>query len=205
MINKKEQKKQREYLQKWQKENPEKMKEYYKKYYDKNKEQRRIYHNGLYQKNKEKILKKHREEYKDIDVKNMKKEYVNNNKDKIKKRMKEYSKNNRKKLTNYEKERIKNNPQFNIKKRIHSRFKNAMKIYSKTGKIMSLKEYGIDMKSIINRLKPFPKNRKDYHVDHIIPLKMFNLNESKQIKKAWAPSNLQWLTVEENLKKGVKI
>jgi len=61
------------------------------------------------------------------------------------------------------------------------------------------------MESIINHLKPFPKDIGNYEVDHIIPLRMFDHNDKEQIKKAWDISNLQWLPKEINLWKSDRL
>ena len=45
---------------------------------------------------------------------------------------------------------------------------------------------------------PEPKNGNIYEVDHIIPLCMFDHNDPKQVKRAWAPENHQWLPKEIN-------
>ena len=73
-----------------------------------------------------------------------------------------------------------------------------MRTYSKKGKIVSLKKYGININNIIKHLKPFPKNREKYEIDHIIPLSKFDFNNLKQIKIAFAPTNHQWLPKEIN-------
>ncbi len=94
---------------------------------------------------------------------------------------------------------------FNILCRLRARLKYALNKYSKTGKIQKSNKYGINYKSIIDKLGPCPGNRKDYHIDHIIPLCSFDFSNPEEIKKAFAPENHQWLTKEENLKKGKKI
>jgi len=43
--------------------------------------------------------------------------------------------------------------------------------------------YGIDLQKIINHLKPFPKDLKNYDIDHIIPLIKFDLTKREDIKK----------------------
>ena len=97
------------------------------------------------------------------------------------------------------------NKNFVVKERLRKLIQMALKSYTKTGKIQSSNKYGIDYKAIIEHLKPFPKNIKLYHIDHIKPLCSFNLEYKEEIKKAFAPENHQWLTIEENLKKGSKI
>ncbi len=89
--------------------------------------------------------------------------------------------------------------------RLRRSLNHALTKYTSTGKIMSSKKYGIDWNKIIKGLKPFPKNIKNYDIDHIRPLHSFNLEDSKEIKKAFDPLNLQWLTIEENRSKNGKI
>lgn len=89
--------------------------------------------------------------------------------------------------------------------KLRDRLRNALKIYSKSGKCKNSNEYGINYVAIIEYLGPCPGNRSDYHIDHIKPLCLFDLNDSEQIKLAFAPENHQWLLKEENLKKGKNI
>ncbi len=91
-----------------------------------------------------------------------------------------------------------------ITDRLRRSLNHAMNKYSKTGKIMSSKKYGINWEEIIEHLKPFPENLNGFEIDHIIPLHLFDLNDSQQIKNAFAPENLQWLTREENRRKSGK-
>ena len=66
---------------------------------------------------------------------------------------------------------------------------------------MKSKKYGIDYKAIIEHLKPFPKDISIYHIDHIKPLCSFDLTSPKEVKKAFAPENHQWLLARDNLMK----
>jgi hypothetical protein len=132
------------------------------------------------------------------------KEYYQNHRELIKIRMKKYYQIPETRIIVNERlrEKMKSNPQFAIKERIRNLLKTALQTYSKTGKIMSTSKYGVDYEKIIEHLKPFPKNREDYHIDHIIPVSWFDFNNSQEIKWAFDSCNLQWLTKEENLKKG---
>lgn len=89
--------------------------------------------------------------------------------------------------------------------RLRRSLNHALTKYSKTGKIMSSRKYGIDWEKVINSLEPFPEKLEKFEIDHIIPLHTFNLTEIGEIKKAFDPLNLQWLTIEENRKKSGKI
>ena len=104
----------------------------------------------------------------------------------------------------YNKWKRENNPSFDIERRIRDRLASALKAYSRNGKVKTADEYGVNYKAIIEHLGPCPGNRKDYHIDHIKPLCLFDFNDLEQIKLAFAPENHQWLTKEENLRKGDK-
>ncbi|GBE20168.1 MAG TPA: hypothetical protein ENG87_00075 [Candidatus Pacearchaeota archaeon] len=95
--------------------------------------------------------------------------------------------------------------QYAVADRLRRSFNHALLKYSKRGKIMNSIKYGINWKETINGLKPFPENLKNFEIDHLLPLRSFNLNDSEQIKKAFSPENLQWLTKEENRRKSSKI
>jgi hypothetical protein len=94
--------------------------------------------------------------------------------------------------------------QFRIKLILRQRVREAISVYSKSGKITTSKKYGIDYEAIIQHLGPCPGEREDYHIDHIIPLSAFDFDDLKQIRIAFAPVNHQWLKAKDNLKKGAK-
>ena len=101
--------------------------------------------------------------------------------------------------------RIKNDEGYAIMRRLRCLFNNALRDYTKTGKIWSASKYGIDYQAIVEHLKPFPTNRSKYHVDHIKPLVSFDLTNPEEVKIAFAPENHQWLLASENISKGSKI
>ncbi len=111
----------------------------------------------------------------------------------------------RKRIRDMESFRRKMDPEFAIADRLRRSLRHALTKYSKTGKIMSSRKYGLDWKRIIESLKPFPENLRDYEIDHILPLHTFNLTNFEEVKKAFDPSNLQWLTTSENRRKSGKI
>lgn len=104
-----------------------------------------------------------------------------------------------------DRERRKIDNEYAIADRLRRSLNHAMTKYSKTGKIMSSKKYGINWKKIIKSLKPFPENIRKFEIDHITPLCEFDLTKNDEVKKAFSPSNLQWLTIEENRAKSGKI
>jgi len=184
----------------WKKpENKARAKEYDKKYRKrkKRKEYRKKYDKKYYQIPKVIVrTKEYQKEY------NSKLENI----EKRKKWSKEYNQKfeNKIRINANDKQRRKTDKKWAIKERVRSNFNMAMKKYSTIGKVMSTSKY-LDMNAIIKKLTPFPKDIENYEVDHIIPLKMFNHDNLEQARRAWLPSNLQWLTVEANRTKGNKL
>lgn len=200
-------------------------KDRHKKYYnnvDKNELKKKRH--STYILNKALILEKKKSYYinNKLNILNSRKEYYSANKYKILEYRKTYSASHREllKLRNhiryinnsaiiisknvrYEMNKRKKDPYYKMCKNIRSRFKNALKKYSKNGKIMSCLEYGINFKEIFNKIGVPPNN--SYHLDHIIPLKLFNLDDPVQVKLAFSYINLQWLSAEENMKKSDKL
>lgn len=84
---------------------------------------------------------------------------------------------------------------------LRERVRCAFKSYSKNGKVKPSKKYKINYEAIIEYLGKCPGNREDYHIDHIIPLSAFDLDDPTQVKAAFAPENHQWLPKLDNLKK----
>lgn len=76
---------------------------------------------------------------------------------------------------------------------------------------------GYTVDDLIKRLKKtlpkgvtwdiFMENRRDYHIDHIIPQSAFNYETTGDMdfKRCWALSNLQILPASENISKMTKI
>lgn len=116
------------------------------------------------------------------------------------------SRNNNKPICDYcnEKIRLKNDENFLIGSRLRRYVRNVLNKYSKSGKIQESKKYGIDYEKIIEHLKPFPEDIEKYHIDHIIPLSVFDLNNPKHILAAFSPENHQWLKAKDNMSKNAK-
>lgn len=92
-------------------------------------------------------------------------------------------------------------PEQNLRARLQNRFWLAMRLYSNRKRAIKFKDYNIDWSAIIDHLGPCPGSRKDWHVDHVMPLSKFDLNDYGQVRLAFAPENHQWLPAEENLRK----
>lgn len=103
----------------------------------------------------------------------------------------------------YKKSRRENDPYFNFVSNLRSRITNAFKLYSKNGKTNSCKEYGIDFDAIFLEIGNRPDDT--YHLDHIIPISLFDLDNPEHVRLAHVPRNLRWLPGKENLEKSDNI
>lgn len=200
-------KKMKGYIRKYYKNNKEDIEKQNKTYRERNEEKVKEWGKNRYEKNKDYILKQAKENYLKDSKKKKKssKEYYNKNKDKVR----EYEKTNKERISkqrnNYRKRRKLYDYDFRLKCNLRSRLWDILKEYSETGKIKASKEYGVYYNKIVEHLKPFPKNIKDYEVDHIIPLSKFDFNNLKYIEIAFAPENHQWLPKEINRWKGNRL
>ena len=185
---------------KWVIDNIEKNRDYKRKYRNKvrdlpiTKEKRRKQWKIWYKKNKER-----RKEMK----RGWNKKYYLKNREFLLNKTKEYYQKNKEKRNEYILNKLKTDKNFRIAWRIRNRVRRTLLLYIKTNQVYARK-YGVDYKGIIEHLKPFPKDISKFHVDHIKPLCSFDLTDPEQIKIAFAPENHQWLTVQENLRKGSK-
>lgn len=183
----------------------QKIKVYQKKWRGQNKEKIKKYQTEYRIKNKEKISK-------------VLKEYRRTNLNKLKKYYRKWRQENKNKIREYwgkQKSKTKRNirekinrenPEFKIKSLLRIRLYHVFNKFIKTGKIMHAKGYGINYNLIIKHLKPFPKNRSDYHIHHIQPLGSFNFIKEdgsinlEEVQKAFAPENHQLMLAEEHNK-----
>ncbi len=176
----------------------ERIRENYKKNRKKIRKQQKEYRKN----NPEKTKKQKREDYQKH--KETRYKYLEKNKDKIKEKQREYHKQNKKRRNNIRRKREKEDKQYNIKHRLRTNLTKALNFYTKTGKIMSSKKYEIDYLKIIEHLKPFPKNLKNYQIHHIKPLHTFNFvrkdgsTDLKEVSKAFYPKNHKWVTKKEH-------
>jgi hypothetical protein len=113
------------------------------------------------------------------------KNYYENNKEKEKLRCRNYKKNNKEKIRKQARVYGKNNPEI-------SRAKCAKR---RAQKLQALPSWA-DLEAIKEIYKNCPEG---YHVDHIYPL------QSDKVCGLHTVENLQYLTAEENLKKGNKM
>jgi len=181
----------------WRKNNPD----YDRNYYRKNIEYRiKEYHIEYAKKNRKKTNKRWRKwSQKNYDkVKEDRRIYYNKNINKIRKYMREWQKN-----------KCYNDPIYKLNKNIRHAIWFSLK-GNKNGRHWE-KIVGYDTMQLKKHLEAqFKKGmtwdnygRNGWHVDHIIPLSIFNIKgiKSKGFKKCWALENLQPLWEKDNAKK----
>lgn len=192
----------------------------------------KAYKRSWYLKNKKRILvmrkKYSQDNHETILLK--KKEYYRRNKTRMNAVSKEYSKKNKVAIARYQKiwyknnkksvmERTKNwsrnrnatNIQYRLTRQLRSRLNSAIKNHSKTGSAIR------DLGCSIPELKIYLENKfqpgmswenhsyRGWHIDHIIPLILFDLEDREQLLRAVHYTNLQPLWGKDNLKKGGRI
>lgn len=150
------------------------------------------------------------------------KEYRKNNKEKVKASNKKWREENKeerkiKKKEYYEstkeknsherylrnKEYLERNPQAKFNIQFRGRILAGFRRFSKNGKTETCKEYGIDFEAIYKKVGPKPG--KLYHLDHIIPISLFQFDNKEHVRLAHCPENLRWILGKENLEKANKI
>lgn len=206
------QQEQRDKMKEWYEKNKENRKRIMRSWNHFHKEEQRLYKQKYYQQHKD-YVKQKAKEYRNShkkEIKRFQREYYLKNRTELNKKSSEYNKiwyriNQESYMKNkiaYENKRRKIDPIFRIKKLLRLRLWQAMNKYSQLGKVKKMDEYGIDYQKIVEKLmKELPSdfNTVKYHIDHIIPLCSFNLNDPEHIKKAFSPKNHQWLKAEDNL------
>ena len=102
--------------------------------------------------------------------------------------------------------------QFLLRDRLSSNLYQNLKQYTQEGKTFSSSKYGIDYSAITSSLekeaeevhgKSIPQLMEEgYHVDHIIPVSNYNLEDPEEVGRCYHPDNLRWLPGRENKSRG---
>jgi hypothetical protein len=175
-----------------------------KKYFT---EEEKIIAKKEYQK---KYKKTHKEERKKYD-----KKYCQNHKENIAIKKKEYYENHKEKTNIYQKEyrnnRLKKDINFRMICYLRSRMYWSIRGNYKSGSAVR------DLGCPISEFKTYIESKfqdgmtwenwskTGWHIDHIIPLDSFNLQNREEFLKACHYTNLQPMWAEENLRKGGKV
>ena len=96
--------------------------------------------------------------------------------------------------------RYNSDPLFKLENNIRARFNQVYKnqCVKKTNKTFDL----VDLEAVYNKLGEIPKG---YHIDHIIPISVFDLTNEEHLKWVYHPSNVRILPAKENLAKSDKL
>jgi len=124
-----------------------------------------------------------------------------------------YHQGHKKERNEYERNRYKTDLKFNITKKMSREIRDSLKGNKNGRRWEDL--VGYNLNKLINRLKKtMPKGytwmdylEKRLHIDHIIPIYVFNFNTSgdSDFKRCWALNNLRLLPEKENLNKHNKL
>ena len=79
-------------------------------------------------------------------------------------------------------------------------YKNSNSIIDYEG---CLKALTINAKSLGMNIKELKK--QNYHIDHILPISIYNTNSIKDLKRCFSPYNLRWLSAKENTSKNNRL
>ena len=175
-----------------------------------------------YERNRERLLpikreyaRLHKEEKSEYDKKycllNKEKidRYIEEHREDRQKYAREYRRNNKARLAEYRRNRLKNDPQYRIANTLRSSLRNALKNDKKVGS--AVRDLGCGVPELKVYLeKQFSAGMGwdklgQIHIDHKIPLSLFDLTDRKQFLKACHYTNLQPLWALDNYKKGNKI
>ena len=100
-----------------------------------------------------------------------------------------------------------------LKRRIRCSVKRIIRD-SNNGHSRPANKYGIVYQDILNKLEKDALDigytldeikQLDFHMDHIIPVSLYDFSIKKDIKNCNSPYNLRWLSAQENLKRGNKL
>jgi hypothetical protein len=165
--------------------------------------------------NKDKITLKNKEKWQkrknDINYIISYRDYYSNNRNLILENKKEYYEKNKKKILEnhkkYEQLQLKNNPLFRLRKNVRRRLHLALngKFKSKTTLNLigcSWEELKVYLESKFQSGMSWDNyGYYGWHVDHIIPVSNFNIENLEELKKCMHYTNLQPLWMIDNLKK----
>lgn len=138
-------------------------------------------------------------------------EYTKVWREKNKEHLKEYRQIHKKRFQNKEIERMRIDPLFKLRKNLRIRLYHALKSNLKNGS--AVKDLGCSLEELKQHLESKFQpgmtwenyNFYGWHIDHIVPLILFDLTNREQLLKACHYTNLQPLWASDNLKKGSKI
>jgi len=219
-------KKQSEYHKGWREENKDKIKEYSRKYYENNREEvlkknrqyqeahtekYREYSKKYRENSPEKIKQINKERYKNMTAEqraqaneSCKKYYQANREEILEKR--KYMESAKRASKNWQNDHYYNDEIFRIAHNIRTCLTHAYRNYE-IGKCPKYNEkYGLDYEAIFEHMGEipdgyhygYPLNSLSVSIDHIVPLRDFDLTKPDELAMAVAPLNHRWLKRIDN-------
>jgi hypothetical protein len=126
-------------------------------------------------------------------------------------KLKQYTENNKYIRSKRIRNKRLNDINFNISERIKSNFNYSFKFKNINKEKSFFKYTNIHMSEYIEHLKndslfkKYQKNKSMYHIDHIIPIYIYDFTNINDIKKCWNPNNLRIILSKTNMSKHKKI
>lgn len=134
-------------------------------------------------------------------------EYNKKNAEILKEKKKQYYVENSEKIyaktKSYKRIKLDTDEEYRFTHNLRRLIRYGLTTYSTKGKTKSCAEYGIDFGEIYAKLGPRPTDK--HHLDHIIPISLFQLDIPEHVKLANSTENLQWLEGSDNLLKSDNI
>jgi len=178
-------------------------------YNEKNKEKLKIKDQEKYKKNRDKVIARSSAYFKNNKelVSERTKKYYLENKETIYEQVKKYRENHRDKINEYLRNKNKTNIQFHLTNNLRKRLVKAVREEYKSGSAVS------DLGCSIPEFKAYIENQfvegmswdnwgvYGWHLDHEVPLYLFDLTKREQFLKACHYTNIQPLWAKDNLQK----
>jgi len=193
---------------------PDKRKKYLAEWREKNRERLKDYSAHWHEANKHRVqeqTRKYREENKEAVLEGKRQHYYKN-RERISLQQKEYAKNTRPKIREYRRAYHaikKGDPLYFLPERIRHRIRTVLKYKStKTSDLVGCTylELKLHLESLFLPGMTWENyGYRGWHIDHIMPLKSFDLSDPNQLAKACHYTNLQPLWGVENMKKGSRV
>jgi hypothetical protein len=199
------------YKKKWYEKNREREACVMSEYYKNNADKLKTYAKEYYEENKETILKDTQQYKRDFyhTHKEQDREYRRVNKEKIKLRKRKYWENHRDEINEKRRRYLDENLSAKIASRVRTRVWIAIK-----NKNLSLPEYlGCSIEELKSHLESLftpgmsweNYGKYGWHIDHIVPISIFDLTNPEELRKACHYTNLQPLWWRDNIIKGARL
>lgn len=148
--------------------------------------------------------KKYRKDHKEK-INEYRKGYYHGNKKREIEYSKQYNHDHKEERNEYSKRYLKNRKKIDLEYRLKCNIRNSFSNFMKGVKTKSFSQY-IDYtyEELIIYLG-INYGNKDYHIDHIIPQSIYDINNEEDIRKCWDMRNLRMYPAVDNISKANKV